>query len=806
MKIINLSELTKNQHDNLIFNARGLWDAKWISHKTASPAKSGVYGYFLKFTLPKAQTIKVHLSADNRYKFYVDGEFEGFGPERGDNENWFFETYKLKLSKGSHTFFAFTWAISVDDNRSCAQYSYRPAFILTTEDMPQETVNTGFAPWKVIDLSKYYKTEKTSEPLNNWYIGNRQRFHGKGFPIGYEKGDIGNWDTPVSIALGEQKINRMAGDIYTRWWLRPALLPIEFTSTLKGASVRYAEKDKTYRENSVINLSESHSPSAKKIQKLFDGETVTFPKNTKIKAIVDLNNYYCVYIKTKTEKGDHSKIYLNFAEGLYEQNPQVNHKWDLETLSKGNRDEIDNKIFQGYGDKIFPGGGKDEEFESPWWISGRYVEFYVETKDEALTLSLELTECHFDYKWQGDFKCPDKKYTDIIPIAKRSLEMCTHETYMDCPYYEQLMYVGDTRVEALATYTWERDRYIQKKALDSFHMSIHDLGITQSRYPSYKTQHIPSFSLWYIAMLYDYAMWGDDLEFVKKLLPDTHGIIEFFLGNLNEENLLVSPKGWNFLDWTVGFKNGMTPNHDKGISGQYNIHLVYTLDILSKLEDILNEPLLAKRHREIGDRIYKSVIKTFWDSKKGMFADDKEKTTFLEHTQCLAVLSDHAEDKTEKMMKAVLKEDKNIYRTTIYYSFYLHEAAKKSGYFDIFKDKILFWSNLKNQGFKTTPECPEPARSDCHAWGAHPLYHLQTGILGVTPNEPCFKSVKIKPNLLDLEKVSGTVPHKLGDIKIDLKQDKDNRVKGTVTLPEGLTGVFEYEGKTIALKQGKNII
>ena len=35
--------------------------------------------------------------------------------------------------------------------------------------------------------------------------------------------------------------------------------------------------------------------------------------------------------------------------------------------------------------------------------------------------------------------------------------MCAHETYMDCPYYEQMMYVGDTRLEVLTTYAISRD-------------------------------------------------------------------------------------------------------------------------------------------------------------------------------------------------------------------------------------------------------------------------------------------------------------------------------------------------------------
>ncbi|WP_372490084.1 hypothetical protein [Chitinophaga sedimenti] len=28
----------------------------------------------------------------------------------------------------------------------------------------------------------------------------------------------------------------------------------------------------------------------------------------------------------------------------------------------------------------------------------------------------------------------------------RTSRLCAYETYMDCPYYEQLQYIGDTRI------------------------------------------------------------------------------------------------------------------------------------------------------------------------------------------------------------------------------------------------------------------------------------------------------------------------------------------------------------------------
>jgi hypothetical protein len=60
-------------------------------------------------TLDTAATIRVHVTADNRYELFADGEFVGRGSERGDERNWFFETYELELGAGEHTLVARAW-------------------------------------------------------------------------------------------------------------------------------------------------------------------------------------------------------------------------------------------------------------------------------------------------------------------------------------------------------------------------------------------------------------------------------------------------------------------------------------------------------------------------------------------------------------------------------------------------------------------------------------------------------------------------------------------------------------------------
>ena len=139
-------------------------------------------------------------------------------------------------------------------------------------------------------------------------------------------------------------------------------------------------------------------------------------------------------------------------------------------------------------------------------------------------------------------------------------------------------------------------------------------------------------------------------------------------------------------------------------------------------------------------------------------------------------------------------------KTTIYFSHYLLETLPLIGKMSSFIDKINFWRDLDKQGFKTLPEAPHPCRSDCHAWGAHPIYHFYTKLLGITPKSPGFKEIRIKPYLCGLTEISGIMPHPKGKIEVKITIKEENIA--IISIPKGTTGEFIWDNKTYSLKAG----
>jgi hypothetical protein len=774
--------------------AVGEWPCSWVCCPDAGEPPF-VTAYRRRFTLERDAVVRVHVSADERYELFLDGERIGRGSERGAPHRWFYETYDLPLARGDHTLVARVW--SLGPRAAFAQMSVHPGFILGAEGEYLELLGTGVADWQAKRLEGY----SFLRPERAHWKGDTVAVDGSAFAWGFERGEGDGWREAETLGPGLGALTGWEFPPLLRL-LCPATLPPMLEREWAVGTVRLVTEASVEDPRAIPVRGRDHlAPEERSWQELVRGSgSVEVPPHTSRRVIVDLEDYVCAYPEIATTGGAGSSVRVLWAEALYD---------EPAGRTKGHRGEIEGKYFIGIGDTFLPDGGRSRRFETLWWECGRYVEILVRTAERPLTIErFALRETRYPLEMESGFEASDPRLSRILPILVRGMQMCAHETYFDCPYYEELMYAGDTRLEMLTTYVMTRDDRLPRKALEMFDTSRLASGLTQARYPSRVPQVIAPFSLWWVAMVCDYALWRDDLPLVERLMPGvraTVGAFERFLGA--EDGLLHSPEGWNTFDWVPSWEAGIPPGGKLGdISGPLNWQLVWALSGLADLEAALGEHELAARARRRASELAGRVSAAFWDEGRGLYADDLARRRFSEHSQCLAILSGQLDfARRARVAEGLLRGDDDLARATIYFSHYLFEAYRELGRIDALLDRLELWFDLERQGFKTPVEMPEPSRSDCHAWGAHPLYHLFASILGIRPAGLGFRTVQIAPQLGPLTSARGAMVHPRGEITVELRVE-DGDLRGEVCLPEGVEGTLTHAGVTRALAPGRQAI
>lgn len=774
------------------------WLARWL-RPPASLHRPFVVAYRLCFEVAVDTVVQVVASADERYDIFLDGRRIGRGPERGDALHWAYEGYELSLPAGRHTLVARTW--SLGELSPMAQISASAGFILSPVQAKHvPLLATGHAPWDFKVLPGYSFTD----PMSAWGTGARLDLQGGRFAWGFEQGEGADWSAAETGPAGNSDLTRNVPS--GEHVLRPAELPAMLDQTVSGIRVRLISAPDGDTTSNIPVQAADHIAGEEPAWRRFLAGTqpLTVPPHTQRRVILDLNDYYCAYHALRTGGGAGALVRICWQESLYE---------NLSGSNKGHRDEVEGKYFvttwwkkDGIGDTFRPDGGEDRLFESLWWHAGRYVEIFVVTQDQPLTLrQLVLRETRYPLEMESRIEFDEPRLSAIVPLAVRTLQMCSHETYMDCPYFEQLMYIGDCRIEALITHAISRDDRLPRKALRTFEWSRLYNGLTQSRYPSRIRQIIPSFSLWWIAMLHDYAHWRSDRELVRELLPASRGVLDYFLNCRVEDGLIGGMMGWNFLDWTPGWPGGVPPGGKDGANASFNWQVVLALRQASELERYAGEHAIARRYQRLAKELSQSINARFWNAGRGLYADALDHATYSEHAQCLALLAGGVPAGRKKPLARHLLAAPDLTRATIYFSHYLFEAYRLLGRADALLDRMSMWSDLANCGFKTLLEHPEPARSDCHAWASHPLFHQLATLAGIRPAAPEFARVEIAPLLGSLTRAHARLVHPQGEILLDLERT-GTRVKARVTLPAGVPGVFRWRGKSVALQPGPQTV
>lgn len=432
----------------------------------------------------------------------------------------------------------------------------------------------------------------------------------------------------------------------------------------------------------------------------------------------------------------------------------------------------------------------------------------ISTKNSPLTIdNFESEFTGYPFQENAVFKSSDNQLTDIWNVGWHTARLCAGETYYDCPYYEQMQYVGDTRIQALISLYVSGDDRLMRNAIQMFDDSRFSEGLTMSRYPSSMPQVIPPYSLYWVDMVHDYWMHRDDPAFVNSFLNGIDNVLHFFISKLDKETGLLGKTGyWNFVDWADEWPwdnetqfGGVPQGGISGKSTVLSLHLAYSAKHAADLHRGLGDENRAVYYEEIAENLIKSVKKNCWDETKKYFADSPEKDAFSMHAQIFAVLTGAVPENEIKEFVTRFEKDTTLIQPTMYFRFYLTQALKKANIADNYLETLGLWRDMLGLGLTTFAEKPDPTRSDCHAWSASPNYDFLATIAGIEPASPGFKTVKIEPHLGELTHIEGKMPHPDGTIFFQLKRKGNSGIEGEIELPGNLSGTFIWNGKTLNL-------
>ncbi|HEV2355377.1 MAG TPA: nucleoside hydrolase, partial [Puia sp.] len=452
-----------------------------------------------------------------------------------------------------------------------------------------------------------------------------------------------------------------------------------------------------------------------------------------------------------------------------------------------------------------PDGGPDRLFRPLWFRTFRYLQLDIRTGGESLQID-DLYGMYTGYPFErkATFTSSDTSLKSIWDVGWRTARLCAGETYFDCPYYEQLQYEADTRIQSLISlYVTGDDRLMRKALLDFYHSRIPE-GLTQGRYPSSRFQVIPPFSLWWIVMIHDYWMLRKDDAFVGQFLPAVRGVLDWFESHIDTSMGMLGPMPWwGFVDWADAFPGGDPPGASDGHSAVISLQYAYTLAQAAELFKYFGGQWAYEGERcgRLAAEVDRGTYRACFDASRGEMANTPQKNSFSQHASILAILSDAIPETERQPLMAKVLADTSLAQATFYFRFYLNQALKAVGMANRYYSQLQPWRQMLAIGLTTFAEKPEPTRSDCHAWSASPDYDFLATICGIMPDAPGFDRVLIRPAPGGLTEVEGSMPHPKGTIRVKL-QKTETGIEGWIDLPAGVAGRFVYGGREIALKGG----
>lgn len=793
-----------------------IWSAEGSHAAPASGAASAshyqVRLFRRAFTLPKgAGEARVEVSADSRYVLYCNGSLVGRGPARGDIHHQFYDTYDLApyLRRGANAIAALVLDMSRVAHRPaalgapCAVMTYAGGFLLEGGvaglDGKMEVLDTGLAGWKVrVDQGYCFQNEGTRFEGYHGYFEHRvsaavpSDWTAAGF-------DDAAWPDATTLYRAERLENRR--DPASPYGLVARMIPAMEIGPLTCF---------------VAGFLPGGGELSGEWHRLVSGAgDASVPPRSTVRIVVDAARLTTAYPSVQTRGGAGAQIRLTYAEALRLSWSTagarlLGRRQSLANLAAHFADESSGWTFDrrgtvaGWSDRWEPAGRESEHFE-PWhWRSFRFVELEIVTADEPLVITgLGHRFTAYPYQIEAEFACSDPRLERIWRAALHTMRLCSHETFVDCPHYEQMQYAGDTMITSKLAMLSTGDYALSRQAVLQFDWSRIADGLTQSRYPSRLLQVIPSWSLHWITCVRDYACCSGDLQTVSDVLPGVRVVLDWFRRHADASGLPSRLPYWNITDWCPWWPRGVVPGAGEGPTCIISAQFVQALAEAADLHGWAGRADEQQRLAAEANALRRTLRQTFWSRDEGLFFDRPGGPEISQYGNAWAIVCGAATAADRKRMLARFPSDPQLAPGSFFCWHAVFRALEMAGAYERMPEFLGPWHEMIDAGLDTFVEENSYWRSLCHAWSAHPALDFLTGVLGVRPLEPGFASVRIAPHRCGLTHARGRVCTPRGPIEVAWRVEEGHFLL-EASIPAGTPGqVYLPDGSCHKFRGGR---
>jgi len=751
--------------------AKWIWSREGIGSRPAFSHDNYRVRFFRReFSGTKDGRLTVHVSADSRYIFWFNGVLIGRGPTRGDVAHHFYDTYYLTPNlRDDSNILAFQVIYCGDvlptyhtTGAPCGLMTGAPGFILDgiltdVNDSPKEALHTN-SRWLVRSDEGAYRHEHCEG--KGTYTGFTERFFAEVYPFG--------WNTDPAILGFEPATEIFEG-------VRPDNVRDSFMPH------RLMPRPIPFLEN---------QPQSFAGQLLGHAIERIHPAHTQVTSIYFLATLSTALLRLRWSGGRGARIRLTYAEAIPE-------------------DPAKGGSIVGVYDEIHCGGKNSENWQSWHYRTFRYIKVEIETRDEPLEIqSFDSVFWAYPLELAAEFTADEAFYSKLVDTGFRTLRLCSHETYEDCPYYEQLSYAADNYVASQLAATLAGDFTLTAHTLREFFWSRTSEGLTQSRYPCRMPQIIPAWSQFWLLNVRTYFQNTGDDALVREVMPGIESVLRWFEQKREDagEGVVGKLNYWCVLDWSPDWAkigtpaSGIPPGTYTEASAANSLLHLWCLQAAAELNEAIGERQTALVQQRRAKKLARQINLVFWDARRGAYRDRRTGENFSQITNALAILSDAAPAGRWAQLAPRLL-DPSFNRTAYFGQYFVLEALAKAGEFERAWPIYEHFRKLFSPGsaafpevLTTFPAIPNSHRSLCHAWSAGSVHHLLASGLGIRPQEPGWRSVRIAPSPGSLTTLQGQVPTPHGPVKVNLRREADGW-RGSAETPTGIPATVKLPGQ-----------